>query len=121
MIVLQPHCRSCVESALRRMPGREYCAFVLEGEHGMQEIFQVLNVDGLRGCFQVPCSELARVEAHAQRHRITIGAFIHSHHSGVHLSAADVRSRARCSYPWIVVHAGPRRFMYKSYPARAQD
>lgn len=117
MITLQPHCRSCVESALRQMRGREFCAFLLQGEHGMQEIFRVLNVDGLWGSFQVPDSELDRVETYAQCQGMTIGAFIHSHHSSIDMSPADVRSHARSRYPWIVVHAGPDGFSYKTYPA----
>lgn len=117
MIALQPNCRACVESALRRMRGREYCAFLLEGANGTQEIFQVLNVDGLWGSFQVPDSELERVEAHAQRQGMTIVAFIHSHHSSVDMSPADIRSHARSRYPWIVVHAGTHEFRYKTYPS----
>lgn len=98
------------------MRGREYCAFLLTGERGLQEVFQVLNVDGLWGSFQVPDSELARVEAHARRRGMTIGAFIHSHHSTVQMSPADRRSHARSRYPWIVVRLNSDGFDYATYP-----
>ena len=102
------------------MPTREFCAFLLEGEHGRQEIFQVLNVDGLWGSFQVPDSEVDRARAYAQRRGLDIRAFIHSHHSTVRMSPADLRSHANSPYPWIVVHAGPRGLDYKTYPVRGQ-
>jgi proteasome lid subunit RPN8/RPN11 len=83
--------------------GKEICGFLLSRKGTDQLFFRLANIAEVPGAFLVGRWERERVKQFSDRHGYTIDAFVHSHRSGLELSAEDRRGLASSKIPWIVI------------------
>jgi proteasome lid subunit RPN8/RPN11 len=104
-----------ITRCIRQSPEKEICGYLLGDSAGKQRFYRVANLSGEPRSFFVSRFDFERLERHAQRHRLEIQAFIHSHQTILELSPADVLSRGESYLLWIVVVLSKDGFLYKMH------
>jgi proteasome lid subunit RPN8/RPN11 len=93
--------------------GREICAYLLVDEQGIEEIYRTTNMASDPGSFFICGAEFRRMERYAQREKLKVRAFIHSHVHSLDLSESDVIGLRESGLPWIVVVLAPDGLDFK--------
>jgi len=106
-ITLRPNVTDSIAQAIRNAPHREMCAFLLLSGNGQQELMFVSNLATVPSRFAVADYELDRAQSYADRRKMQLAAFIHSHDTNTELSAIDRRRLPHSPLPWIVVCLRP--------------
>src|SRR5262249_2074872 len=95
----------------------ELCGFLLLDSTGEQRFHRISNLLGDRGSFFVSVLDFERLQRYAERHKLHVAAFIHSHRSSLDLSRADRTGMELSPLPWIVVAAGKSGLEFAIYDA----
>jgi proteasome lid subunit RPN8/RPN11 len=114
-IMLGPHVVDLLSRAIRNAGAREICGFLLSSPDGEQQLRLVSNWASMPGSFIVGESEVQRIERCAERERLQIQAFVHSHSSVLELSEEDNRGIRSSDLPWILVKLDGDQLTYAVY------
>jgi proteasome lid subunit RPN8/RPN11 len=117
MPVLGADAERTLREALEQSGGEEVVGFLLApGTDEPASFWRLRNHGEQPGVFALDELEVSRVHRAAERGGETVVAFLHSHTSGLELSAADRRSKALTRFPWVVVRLEQQELRWRVHP-----
>ena len=119
--MLTPSTQTTLLRAISASGGHEVCGFLLCGPNEEQLFFRVANWSANPGEFVVADFEVERARRFAEKHCLTVAAFVHSHTSSLDLSCTDELGLKAGALPWIVVMERGGELFYRWYPPSASN
>lgn len=120
MLHLGAEAERTLRSALEASGREEVVGFLLAADAESPAWFWRLRNHGSQpGVFSLDELAVSRVRRAAERRGERVVAFVHSHTSGLELSAADRRSQALTAIPWVVVSLGRSGLSWRLHPPPA--